>query len=72
VDRKKVAESETWRVEEAYWAHNLTASGLDLEPETEVTKLRMAHGAPYMSRLHEVIRWLAEQAPTKPVPRACR
>jgi hypothetical protein len=42
VDRKKVAESETWCVEEAYWAHNLTGSGLDLEPETEVTKLRMA------------------------------
>jgi len=42
VDRKKVAESETWRVEEAYWAQNLTGSGLDLEPETEVTKLRMA------------------------------
>ena len=39
---QKVAESETWRVEEAYWAQNLTGSGLDLEPETEVTKLRMA------------------------------
>jgi hypothetical protein len=26
----------------------MTGSGLDLGPETEVTKLRMAHGAPYM------------------------
>jgi hypothetical protein len=39
---QKVAESETWRVEKAYWAQTLTGSGLDLEPETEVTKLRMA------------------------------
>jgi hypothetical protein len=39
---QKVAESERWRAEEAHWAQNLTGSGFDLRPETEVTKLRMA------------------------------
>jgi hypothetical protein len=51
---QKAAESETWRAEEAYWAQTLTGSGLDLGPETERGH-EAAHGAPYMSRLHEVM-----------------
>jgi hypothetical protein len=40
---------------------------LDLEPETEDRGHEAAYGAPYMSRLHEVIDWwLAEQAPNRP------
>jgi hypothetical protein len=43
LDRKRpLNESERWRAEGAYWAQNLTGSGLDLGLETEVTKLRMA------------------------------
>jgi hypothetical protein len=38
------------------WAdQGVTGSGLDLEPETERGH-EAAHGAPYMSRLHEVSR----------------